>query len=301
MRGGARLLVDKAMAPDRTHRIVSSRLTLNVSEWGDPAAPPLILQHGGRDHSRSWDDVAAAFVPDYRIIAPDLRGHGDSEWTNDGDYHVMDFVYDFATIADALALPPCPIVAHSFGGAIAIRYAALYPERVTRFINIEGLGYNPERQAKQDAVDTGERFRKWFDLRRKMLGWTPKRYPDAATVAARLREIDERLSPALADHLAREGTRPNDDGTVSLKYDPAMHPNPPIDISLAVRLDLWRRISCPLLFVYGTESFASNPAADGRLDHFQDARLELFEDAGHWVHHDRQADFIALAKDFLNG
>ncbi len=57
---------------------ISQRLRLNYVDWGNPGAPPLILVHGGRDHCRNWDWVAADLRRDYHIIAPDLRGHGDS-------------------------------------------------------------------------------------------------------------------------------------------------------------------------------------------------------------------------------
>ena len=56
----------------------SQRLRLHYVDWGNPAAPPLILLHGGRDHCRNWDWVASDLRRDYHVIAPDLRGHGDS-------------------------------------------------------------------------------------------------------------------------------------------------------------------------------------------------------------------------------
>jgi pimeloyl-ACP methyl ester carboxylesterase len=47
------------------------------------------------------------------------------------------------------------------------------------------------------------------------------------------------------------------------------------------------------------ESWASNPAIDGRLKHFRDARVALFERAGHWIHHDRLDDFLLQVRQFL--
>src|ERR1700758_5657853 len=64
----------------------SQRLRLHYVDWGNPAAPPLILLHGGRDHCRNWDWVAAACRDDYHVIAPDLRGHGDSAWSASRHY-----------------------------------------------------------------------------------------------------------------------------------------------------------------------------------------------------------------------
>ena len=62
---------------------------------------------------------------------------------------------------------------------------------------------------------------------------------------------------------------------------------------------LWGKIGCPVLLCYGAQSWASNPAVDGRIRHFRDARVEMFDNAGHWPHHDRQAEFIAKVREFL--
>src|SRR5258708_7519682 len=59
----------------------SQRLRLYYVDWGNPEAPPLLLLHGGRDHCRNWDWVAAELRQDWHVIAPDLRGHGDSQWS----------------------------------------------------------------------------------------------------------------------------------------------------------------------------------------------------------------------------
>ena len=69
------------MADPWQHFYQSDRLRLSYWVWGDPEAPPLLLVHGNRDHARSWDRIAEAFSDRYRVVACDLRGHGDSEWT----------------------------------------------------------------------------------------------------------------------------------------------------------------------------------------------------------------------------
>lgn len=63
--------------------------------------------------------------------------------------------------------------------------------------------------------------------------------------------------------------------------------------------ELWSRIICPTLLVYGKESWASNPAVDGRAQHFKRAEVITVEGAGHWVHHDRLDAFMALIRRFL--
>lgn len=63
----------------------------------------------------------------------------------------------------------------------------------------------------------------------------------------------------------------------------------------------WQRITCPTLLCLGLDSWASNPAKDGRMAHFRDARLIEFADAGHWLHHDQFDRFISELRDFLQG
>jgi pimeloyl-ACP methyl ester carboxylesterase len=63
--------------------------------------------------------------------------------------------------------------------------------------------------------------------------------------------------------------------------------------------DLWSRITCPTLLVYGKESWASNPEQDGRIRHFKNAKVVTLDGAGHWVHHDRLDGFLELLKGFL--
>jgi len=134
-----------------TNSFISQRLRLNYVDWGNPDAPPLLLVHGGRDHARSWDWVAEELRNDWHIIAPDLRGHGDSSWSPDGSYEMSAFVYDMAQLIHQLGLAPVSIIAHSMGGNIATRYAGIFPENVRKLVNIEGLGLSPKMQAERDA------------------------------------------------------------------------------------------------------------------------------------------------------
>lgn len=120
-------------SPGPTSRVYfSQRLRLHYVDWGNPDAPPLLLVHGGRDHCRNWDWVAEHLAPHWHIIAPDLRGHGDSAWSLDGTYTMANYIYDLAQLIHQQKLAPVTIVAHSLGGNIALRYTGLFPETVVR-------------------------------------------------------------------------------------------------------------------------------------------------------------------------
>jgi len=283
-----------------SHNYFSQRLRLNYVDWGNPDAPPMILIHGGRDHCRNWDWVAERFRDDYHIIAPDLRGHGDSAWMIGGNYTQLDYVYDIAQLLHQKGMDPATVVGHSLGGSIALMYTALYPDKVTKLIAIEGLGPSPEMHAKMNAKPMGERVRDWMDDLRKSSGRLPKRYPSLEEAYQRMQNENPHLSEEQARHLTVHGSNQNEDGTFSWKFDNYVRffafSSRPVE---EVRT-LWGDITCPTLLVRGEESWASDPVADGRVEHFNcPLEVEAFAKAGHWVHHDQLEGFVARAKTFL--
>jgi len=288
------------MIPGPTsHSFVSQRLKLRYVDWGNPGAPPLILLHGGRDHSRSWDWTAEALRTKWHVIAPDLRGHGDSEWSPDGDYGTLANLYDLAQLIHQQGLAPVTIVAHSFGGNIALRYAGTYPENVRKLVAIEGLGPSPRMLADRLAKPPGKRLRDWIEAKRASAGRTPRKYASIDEALQRMKEANAYLSDTQARHLTIHGVSQNEDGTYSWKFDPYMRIFPPFDMAQADIEQLWAAISCPTLLMYGEKSWASNPEQDGRARHFRNARVSLFQNAGHWLHHDQFDRFIGELRAFL--
>jgi pimeloyl-ACP methyl ester carboxylesterase len=284
-----------------SHTYISQRLPLHYLDWGNPDAPPLVLIHGGRDHARSWDWVAERLRDRWHIIAPDLRGHGDSPWKQEGTYDMPGFICDLAELVHQLKLEPVTLVGHSLGGNIATRYAGIFPRLVKRLVSIEGLGLSPKAMAAQLATPLAERMRLWVEAQRNLAGLAPHRYKTIDEVIARMQQAHKHLSPGQASHLARHGVNSNDDGTWSWKFDPHLRVFPPVDIAAEEVERLWANVACPTLLVYGRQSWASNPLEDGRARHFKDARVVLVENAGHWVHHNQTDFFVKVVREFLEG
>lgn len=278
---------------------ISQRLRLHYVDWGNPDAPPLILQHGGRDHCRSWDWVAAELRNDWHVICPDLRGHGDSNWSPEGHYGMDAFVYDFTQLIHDLDYNEVTIIAHSLGGNVASRFAGLYPEKVRKFVNIEGLGPTPQMIANVQAQGTAARLRQWIEDKRKASGRTPRRYESLEAAFARMKEENGFLTDEQARHLTIHGASRNEDGTWSWKFDNYLNVWSATDIPYEEKEKLWQAITCPILLLWGQDSFASSPRKDGRLALFRDARLIEYENAGHWLHHDQFERFIADVRAFL--
>lgn len=284
-----------------SHSFISQRLRMHYVDWGNPEAPPLILQHGGRDHCRSWDWVAQELRKDWHVIAPDLRGHGDSAWSPDGDYTMASFVYDFAQLVQTLGYDQVTIIGHSLGGNITTRFSGLFPEKVKRLVNIEGLGAVPGEFGGLAASTYASRLREWIGARRSAAGRLPRRYASLEQAYQRMKEVNGFLSNEQARHLTVQGTSRNEDGTWSWKYDNYLFVPAPWELDAEDTFALWRMIACPVLLLWGADSWASNPRDDGRLDHFADPRLITYENAGHWLHHDRLETFLVDVKAFLAG
>ena len=278
----------------------SQRLRLHYVDWGNEDAPPMLLVHGGRDHCRNWDWVAAELRQRYHILAPDLRGHGDSQWMVGGTYDLNDFLYDIAQLIHQKRLAPLTIIAHSMGGAIALRYAGLYPETVKKLVVIEGLGPSPKMIAERMKGAVDQRLRKWIDDMRALSARQPRRYASIEEALGRMQDENPHLSPERARHLTVHGINQNEDGSYSWKFDNYVRAFSPNGFDEAATTHLWSRITCPTLLIRGTESWASDPVADGRASHFKNARVVAVEGAGHWVHHDKLDEFLALTNEFLS-
>jgi 3-oxoadipate enol-lactonase len=96
------------------------------------AAIPVVLLHALGENSSDWEPVASALAPPWRVYAPDLRGHGDSDWS--GPYTVEQLSADLEAFLDALGLRRVALAGHSMGAAPACLFAARHPDRVTRLI-----------------------------------------------------------------------------------------------------------------------------------------------------------------------
>ncbi|MEN8198368.1 MAG: alpha/beta hydrolase [Pseudomonadota bacterium] len=282
-----------------SHSYFSQRLRLHYVDWGNAGAPPLLMVHGGRDHCRNWDWAAQALRDEYHVIAPDLRGHGDSQWMVGGTYTIADYVYDIAQLLHQTRLTPVTIISHSLGGMISLRYAGVYPESVDKLVAIEGLGFSPKILAKRAKLTAQQRVREWIDSLRGLSGRSPRRYASLEEALRRMQEENPHLSPQQARHLTIHGVSQNEDGTYSWKFDNYVRAFPPYDMEAGDVHALWSNITCPTLLIRGAESRASDPEKDGRAQHFRNAQFVNVEKAGHWVHHDRPEVFLGLVRDFL--
>ncbi len=272
---------------------------LHVRIWGADDAPQLVLLHGWCDVSASWQFMVDALKGDWRIIAPDWRGFGLSQWNNDV-YWFPDYVADL----DALLLhyspaEPVRLVGHSLGGNAACIYAGIRPERIARLVNLEGLGLR--RHQPDEAT---ERYANWLDQLRDTPSF--RSYPDRKAFAARLQKENPRLSADKAAYLAAHLGEDDGAGGIRLAADPFHRWVNPIIYRVEETMAHWRRVTAPVLWVTAPDSFVFKQlfAVDSdeyraRIACFKDIREVRVEDSGHNMHHDQPAEIARLIEEFL--
>lgn len=273
----------------------SQGLRLHYADWGNAGAPPILLVHGGRDHCRSWDGIARALQPHFHVLAPDLRGHGDSDWTKGGSYALTEYVYDLSRLLRHTAAREVAIVGHSMGGMVGLIYAGTFRGEVSALVVLDGVTVMPNAT----SVPAHERIARWAGQLDALEEREPRRYSTIEEAAAQMRAHNKRLPPELALHLATFGARRNDDDTYSWKFDPYQRARAPHRLSFEDHASLWPRITCPVLLLHAAESFLQSSETAGLANYFQNARSETIAGAGHWLHHDKPDEVLASIRTFL--
>lgn len=282
----------------RSTFILNGDLRLHVSAWGDPGAPPLLLLHGMRDQARSWDWIATAFLDRFHVLAPELRGHGNSGWASSEAYTLAAFVIDLAYVVRALALPRLFLVGHSLGGHIALRYAAAYPEQIRALCAIEAVELPIVRDLRHQPKPYQTRLREWIEAEVARRGRALPTYASPAEAELRLQRAQPSLETETIAHLCRHALVRDVAGRWRWKYDPAARYRPPEDAGGRDLDDMLAAIACPTMLAYGDASWVPLPPSE-RLARIRDHHLELFPGASHWLHHQSRSAFVAALDQFL--
>ena len=279
-----------------SHFFYSHRLKLQFWDFGGEGKPSLVLVHGGLDHARNWDWVARDLCRDYHVYALDLRGHGNSAWAPGAMYSIAEYVLDLSALLDVIGEFPIYLIGHSLGGVLVMHYAGIYPDRVRKVVNIEGLGFPAGHRIH---APYSERLRRWVEQMRETEKREPRPYPDIPSAIARMKEANPHLSDEQARHLTLHGTNWNSDGSLIWKFDNYARAFPPYGHNLDDIREIVGRITCPVLLFWGMESRMPDPEADGRLAWVPNVRLIRVPRAGHWLHHDQLEIFLTETRKFL--
>ena len=273
-------------------------LRYHIRTWGDERHSKLFLLHGWMDVSASFQFMVDALKNDWYVLAPDWRGFGLSEWQK-GGYFFADYIADLDVLLTHFSPDvPVTLIGHSMGGNIACLYAGVRPERVSRLVNLEGLGLKPTTpdQAPQ-------RYAKWLT----QLGDAPRfrTYPDFDALAERLCSKNARLSKEQALFLAHHSGKLLPNGEVTFNSDPVHKTVGAVLYRLEEAMACWRNITAPMLWLVAEDSeiykshlkavedYANRKACFAMLEEV------IMRGAGHMMHHDQPEELAAIVEDFL--
>ncbi|MFZ2627306.1 MAG: alpha/beta hydrolase [Rugosibacter sp.] len=292
------------MKPSQSEFLSLRGRRIHVRCWqDDPAAPLLVMLHGWGDISATWQFVVGHLTQRWRVLAPDWRGFGLSQWNNDS-YWFPDYVADLDALLEHYSpAAPVRLVAHSMGGNVACLYAGLRPERVAALVNLEGVG-----MIDHSLAEAAGRYARWLKQTHDARGF--RVYPDHAALAARLQNDNPRLSGAqaafLASHLGVEAVADDGQREIRLAIDPCHRWVNPIPYRLQDAMAIWRQATAPVLWVTAADShvfkkFFALDSADyrQRVACFRDIREVPLADCAHNMQHDQPQEVAQLIDGFF--
>ena len=277
-------------AAPRDEFVEANGLRFHYLEWGEPDGPPVMLLHGFAQTCHSWDFVALSFCDRYRVIVLDQRGHGDSDWAEDGDYSPEAQQADIGAIVDTLGLDKFVLMGLSMGGRNSLTYAALNPGKVEALVVVDAGPQNEHAGSENirrfvqqdDELDSIDEF---VERVRK---YNPRREP-------------EQIRGSIMHNLKR---LPN--GKWTWKYDKRLRsPDRRMGSDPQATERLWgyvERLRCPTLVVRGEKSdIIALGTAEKMQSRMPNGTLTTVPGAGHLVMGDNPAGFESAVTEFLGG
>jgi pimeloyl-ACP methyl ester carboxylesterase len=255
-------------------------LRIHYVDWGG-SGKPFVMVHGLDRVARTFDHLAVRFSPAYRVLAIDMRGHGDSGWDPKGRYLVEDHVGDLEGVVQQLGLRDLTLWGNSTGGRVVQVFAGKHPELVSRVIS-EDVG--PERP-RQIADNYAKR------VQQEQAGWASEE-----ELLAQLRKTNPRMSPLVLEPYVRYGTKQRADGRIEWKRDPQL-------VNGFVATDLWRfvrNIKAPILYIIGGRSNIVPPETQEELKKtLPNAQLITVPDVGHYPSDEKPDEVVGMVTKFL--
>ncbi|WTW99031.1 alpha/beta hydrolase [Streptomycetaceae bacterium NBC_01309] len=266
-------------APPRAFRFAHDGCRLHGLDWGGTGVPVLLL-HGGGLTAHTWDFVCLGLRGAARLVALDLRGHGDSDWSD--DCRVGTMAADVVAAADHLGFARVRLVGMSLGGVVAAHVAAARPDRVERLALVD--------------VAPGVDFESTGRIREFMSGLAPVR--DLGAVVEAAMRVNPRAHRASVAYRMSTLFRRAPDGGWVPKGDPRPPDFPAILAAIGRLAELAAGVR--VLLVRGGRSRVLPQAAAERLvGRLPDAELAVVPDAGHNVQEDNPAALVTALRTFV--
>ncbi len=257
---------------------------LHYLEWNPDAARTVVLLHGNSANAWWWDPVARATAPEFRLLALDQRGHGDSEWARPPAYSPGDYARDLTRLvkhASSGREKPV-VVGHSMGGLNVLAFARQSPNSARGAMAID------------IAITSSHRRNRYLN---RLKGLPVVNYPDLETAKARFRLMPEEgvIATEVVHEIAEKSLARTDDGRWTLKFDRESFLG---GDGLAV-LDTIKEIRIPLMLVRAERSRIMTPEGmeSARVANPQ-VRVITIPDAHHHVILEKPDTVARAIEDF---
>lgn len=266
----------------RDHLVAVRGLRLRVRDWGGEG-PALVFVHGGSASAEWWDFVAPRFRERHRVVALDLRGHGDSEASADGAYQIADYAEDLDQVLTVLALERPILAGHSLGSFVCLRLALDRPRDLRALVMVDG---------RATFGAGGSRYMRLLRM------FAPAIY-ETLDEALEHFTVLPRETSAAADvlrHVARASYRRHESGGWIAKFDRAtLSAHHPFDFRSRLAT-----LEFPMLFVRGEHSKVLSAKAAAELSALcRDGSWLEIADAHHHVLLDRPSALAEAIAGFL--
>lgn len=275
-------------------------LELHLLRWSTEGVPMLLI-HGFGNDAHIWDDFAPTVTSAYQVLALDLRGHGDSDWSEEGAYDYENHMADLDAVVAALGIERMVVVGHSLGGRVSMMYAGAHPERFAGLVIVDSA---PELDARGTTR-----------IRMEVQEHKDPSFANVAEYEAMLAHNYPAATPTAIKRMAKSGLRQREDGRFILKQDTSYRGargGKSWDAEdMATREGenqelMWKALAaleCPTLVVRGAASDIMSPeVADKMADEvLSNGTLAIVGQAGHSVMTDNPEGFAAAVGEFVLG
>ncbi len=262
-------------------------IRLHYLDWGNCRLQPILLLHGFMAHAHVWDEFAQTFRAQYHIIALDQRGHGESQWCEDGAYSISDHFSDLVCFVKILGLKDLILIGHSMGGRNALFYTACGTNRVKQLILVDTRPWNDPESSK---------------ALKNLLSHIPLQAGSVEEVVKKVRTLSPYFSKEICYHIVTHGFKQMPNGKWVPKFD----------VRMIRQLEKWdyntenlwpflQNVMCRSLVIRGEgSSFLSKKVAQKICRFIPNAQLGEIPESSHFPAQENPNIFNKVISDFLS-
>jgi pimeloyl-ACP methyl ester carboxylesterase len=264
-------------------RLQLDNVNLHYLDYGGTGPLGMLLLHGGGANAHWFDFIGPSLAQHGRVVAVDLRGHGDSTPAEPPLYTPEAYLQDLRALLSAEQLVTPVLMGHSMGGILTVQYTGTWPQEVGALIVCDSRPVYPP-ETTDFLRQTGQRQGREYATQEEYMAHF------------RIRPDGLRAPQEIHRYIARHAGKQLPNGTWAHKIDRRVYAQRnPLDT-----LPCWQQVTCPALFLRAEQSSRLTPAL---LQQIKDAcpQVECVEvaEAGHHLVLDQPAQTVALVREFL--